>query len=321
MIRIDGPEQQRFKPCPVDSRWPGSLRCVHKDTVGLGSTSSAIRECQGMNGVVESGNVSSKRSIRYTPEELESFHRNGFLVLRGFVDAETLQLMRNATRHGLDGPIGPVEYEADVHYPGAPVSRTSIGGETIRRLKAAHGRDPVFTDWVSRPEVTGRLEQVLGGRVVMPLAHHNCIMTKQPRWGTVTRWHQDIRYWSFARPELVNLWIALGHEEESNGGLLVIPGTHTMSFSRERLDDALFLREDHPENVPLIDRRQAVELEPGDVLMFHCLTFHAAGQNHSDTTKCSAVFTFRQIDNLPRPETRSSEMGELLLPAADRGHS
>jgi phytanoyl-CoA hydroxylase len=274
-----------------------------------------------MNGVVDSASSPSTGSPRYSSEELERFQRDGALILRGFVDADTLQLMRNATRRGLEGPIGPVEYEADVHYPGSPTSRTAAGGETIRRLKAAHGRDPVFTEWVSRPEVTGRLEQVLGGRVVMPLAHHNCIMTKQPHWGSVTRWHQDFRYWSFARPELVNLWIALGHEEESNGGLQVIPGTHRVTFSRDRLDDALFLREDHPENIPLIASRQVVDLEPGDVLMFHCLTFHAAGQNHSEATKCSAVFTFRHVDNLPKPGSRSAEMGELLLPGIDHSGS
>lgn len=271
-----------------------------------------------MNGVTAPETASTSLAERYSPEELDQFARDGALIVRGLVDAETLRLMREATRRGLEGPIGPVEYEADVRYPGAPPSRAAAGGETIRRLKAAHGRDPVFTEWVSRPEVTGRLEQVLGGRVVMPLAHHNCIMTKQPAWGSVTRWHQDIRYWSFARPELVNLWIALGHEEESNGGLLVIPGTHRMTFARDRLDEALFLREDHPENAPLIAARRPVELEPGDVLMFHCLTFHAAGQNHSSATKCSAVFTFRHVDNLPRPGTRSSAMGELLLPSASR---
>jgi phytanoyl-CoA hydroxylase len=261
--------------------------------------------------------VASELSPRLSPDELACFARDGYLVMKGLVSENDLHLMRLATRRGLEGPIGPVEYEADVRYPGAPPSRTAHGGETIRRLKEAHGRDPVFTEWVSRPEIVGRLEQVLGGRVVMPLAHHNCIMTKQPDFGSETNWHQDFRYWSFARPELVNLWIPLGHETERNGGLFVIPGTHRQTYARERLDEALFLRTDHPDNHPLLDSKISVELEPGDLLMFHCLTFHAAGRNHTQTTKCSAVFTFRNLSNPPQPGSRSASMPELLLPAAD----
>ncbi len=148
----------------------------------------------------------------------------------------------------------------------------------------------------------------------MPLAHHNCVMTKQPRYSSETGWHQDIRYWAFERPELVSVWLALGRETPENGCLYVIPGTHTLPISRDRLDDALFLRPDLPENATLIAQKVPVELEPGDVLFFHCRTFHAAGRNRTEQTKYSVVFTFRPADNPPRPETRSASMPELLLP-------
>src|SRR5262249_36558013 len=154
----------------------------------------------------------------------------------------------------------PVEYEADLHYPGAPQSREGAGGDTIRRLKEAHGRDPVFTQWISHERLTARLQQLLGPRVVMPLAHHNCIMTKQPRFSSETGWHQDIRYWSFARPELISVWLALGHETTENGCLYLIPGSHRMEFSRSRLDEALFLRPDLSENAELISQKVAAPL-------------------------------------------------------------
>ena len=153
-------------------------------------------------------------------------------------------------------------------------------------------------------------------RVVMPLAHHNCIMTKQPRFSSETHWHQDIRYWSYQRPELVSVWIALGHETEENGCLYLIPGTQQMTFARPRLDDALFLRPELPENAALIERRVKAELEPGDVLFFHCRTFHAAGRNTTTQPKFSVVFTFRPADNPPNSGSRSASMAELLLPTS-----
>ena len=251
---------------------------------------------------------------RFSQEEQIAFLRDGYAIVRGLLDPATRETMSRVTAQGLAGEIAPVEFEADLHYPGAPASLAEEGGRTVRRLKQAQSRDPVFTEWICRPEVAGRLQQLLGPRVVMPLAHHNCIMTKQPRFSSDTLWHQDIRYWSFERPELVSLWLALGAERPENGCLSVIPGTHQERLSRDRFDAALFLRTDLPENQEILARQVPVQLDPGDVLFFHCRTFHAAGKNHTTQPKFSVVFTFRPEDNPPVPGSRSAGLPELLLP-------
>ncbi len=248
--------------------------------------------------------------------ELQQFYRDGYLIVPGLGSPAFVAAIRQMTAAHLAAQVEPVEYEADLHYPGAPESRTARGGDTIRRLKQAHDRHPAFREWLSSPAVAGRLRQLLGPRVVMPLAHHNCIMTKQPRFSSETHWHQDIRYWSYDRPELVSVWLALGRETLENGCLYLIPGTHHQAVARERLDDALFLRPDLPENQALIAAKVTAELEPGDVLFFHCRTFHAAGKNLTDQPKFSAVFTFRPADNRPLPGSRSAALPEISLPPA-----
>ena len=249
----------------------------------------------------------------FTPAEVEAFWRDGFVVVRGLVSPADVIRMRQITERGVRDEIAPIEYEADLNYPGAPRSRDAEGGRTIRRLKQAHSRDFLFTDWMIRPETLHRLQQLLGPKIVCPLAHHNCIMTKQPQFSSETGWHQDIRYWSFQRPELINAWIALGSERPENGCLQVIPGSHRLSLDRRCFDDELFFRSDLTENQPLIDSRMFVVLDPGDVLFFHCKTLHAASRNSTQETKCSVVFTFRAADNPPLPNTRSSSLPELLL--------
>lgn len=250
----------------------------------------------------------------FSPRDFQQFQQEGFVVARGLASPEVCSRMLDVTRTGLAEHILPVEYEADLHYPGAPASRSESGGDTIRRLKEAHGRDPVFVHWIAGVPISSRLHQLLGAQVVMPLAHHNCIMTKQPRFSSQTGWHQDIRYWSFSRPDLVSVWLALGDETPENGCLYVIPGTHRMDFARARFDEALFLRPDLAENADLIKRRVPVPLARGDVLFFHCRTFHSAGRNETDLTKYSVVFTFRGGDNPPLAGTRSGAFPELLLP-------
>lgn len=249
----------------------------------------------------------------FSTDEVAQFWRDGYLCVRGLVNSLHVAQMRRVTETGLREQIAPIEYEADLHYPGAPVSRDAAGGRTIRRLKQALSRDFLFTQWLLSPSVLGRLQQLLGPQVICPLAHHNCIMTKQPQYSSETGWHQDIRYWSYSRPELVNAWIALGREYAANGCLQVIPGTHRLEFDRARFDAELFFRSDLPENQALIQTRHYVELEPGDVLFFHCKTLHAATRNMTSESKYSVVFSFHGADTFPLENTRSSALPELVL--------
>lgn len=249
-----------------------------------------------------------------SPAEQEDFHRDGYLILRGFADAEQVAALRAVAEDQLRREVGPLEYEADLHYPGAPTSRNAEGGRTVRRLLQAQGRHPLFTQWLNQPALLTCMHQLLGPELVMPLAHHNCIMTKQPRFSSDTGWHQDIRYWAFERPELINAWLALGPEHAHNGCLRLIPGSQRMTFEKTQFADAAFFREDLPENRALLAQAATAELDAGDLLLFHCRTLHAATRNFSDQTKFSAVFTFRAGDNRPLPGTRSASLPELLLP-------
>jgi phytanoyl-CoA hydroxylase len=253
-------------------------------------------------------------STPFAHEDLTAFRANGFVVVRGMVDARLCERILEIARTELAAEAAPIEYEAQLHYPGAPESLDAPGGHTARRLLQACARHPVFRAWGTSSPVAARLRQLLVANVALAQAHHNCVMTKQPRYSSVTGWHQDIRYWSFERPELVSVWLALGEERPDNGCLSFLPGSHLMEFARERLDDALFLREDLPANRTLISTHVTPLLEAGDVVFFHCRTFHAAGANRTDRTKFSLVFTYHALDNSPLPGTRSAATPSLPLP-------
>ena len=163
---------------------------------------------------MSAGAVESLRPLTagFSSGEIEQFDRDGYVIVRGLGDSTVRERMLHVTLDGLHRRIEPVELETDLRYPGAPDSREVAGGETVRRLKQAHSRDYAFTQWITHAGVVARLQQLLGPDLVCPLAHHNCVMTKHPAYSSDTGWHQDIRYWSFRRPELVTVWLALGEE-------------------------------------------------------------------------------------------------------------
>ncbi|MGO4332039.1 phytanoyl-CoA dioxygenase family protein [Cupriavidus sp. 2TAF22] len=255
------------------------------------------------------------------PAELEAlnraFHADGFIVLRGFAPPEVCDRLEQVTRAQLAQAAAPVEYEAELGYPGAPASRDAAGGGTVRRLRQAYGRDEAFRQWASDPAVTQVVSTLLGEPVCLTLAHHNCVMTKHPHYGSQTGWHRDTRYWSFASPELVTVWLALGREDESNGVLRVIPGSHTVALEPGQLDAAEFLIESHPASQALLRGVRPLALARGDVLFFDSRLFHSAGRNSSEAVKLSAAFAYFGASNHPLPGTRSAEFGSVALPAGE----
>lgn len=246
--------------------------------------------------------------------QVADFERDGYLVLRGFAPPERCAELDREIDLCLDPPLGPLELEAELGYPGAPASIDHTGGQTPRRLLNAYSRGAPFRAWAREPALVAAVSQLLGDEeVALVQAHHNCIMTKYPKFGSQTGWHQDIRYWSFERPELVNAWLALGPEGSEQGGLRVLPGSHRLEISRQRFDDALFFRPDLADNEACLAEAVDVELERGDLLFFHCRLLHAAGCNASEVVKRSLVFTYNRLDNPAIPGSRSARLAPLPL--------
>lgn len=243
-----------------------------------------------------------------------AFASDGYLVRRKVFDTQQVSALIKAVDESLNPALAPVEFEADVHYPGAPESVTAPGGRTPRRLLNAYGRDALFRAVARDPAIVDTLKALMGSDdVLVSQNHHNCVMTKHPGFSSVTSWHQDIRYWRFDRRELVSVWVALGAETVNNGCLLVIPGSHRLEFEPGQFDAALFFREDYAPNAGLLASASPVELQAGDVLFFHSRTLHAAGRNETDIVKRSLVFTYRTACNMPIPETRSATYEDISV--------
>lgn len=250
-------------------------------------------------------------TVETKKEQIDALRRDGFVIVRGLVPAHECARVRERAQMQLAAAAAPLEREADLQYPGAPASSSAPGGGTVRRLLDAYGRDPAFAAFATSADVGGWMTTYFGEQVLLSRAHHNCMMTKHPQYGSLTGWHRDARYWSFARDDLVSAWFALGDETASNGGLWLIPGSHRPDFAPRSFDDAKFFRDDLPENQDVIRHAVSPTLAAGDVIFFHCNTLHAAGKNLGEQVKFSLVFTYHGASNAPQPGTRSTSRPEI----------
>jgi len=245
--------------------------------------------------------------------QLNSLRENGYVVVPRFMPTGELEHLNRVARSALAQRSEPIEFEADIQYPGAPASRTAAGGETVRRLLDAYGRDPAFAACATAPRTAEWMQAYFGEGVLMSRAHHNCLMTKHPRYGSLTGWHRDARYWSFQREDLVSVWLALGKEEARNGGLWFVPGSHALALEPPQFDDAKFFRTDQERNAALIESAVSPVLEPGDAVFFHAKTLHSAGKNESTQVKFSLVYTYHARGNHPVIGSRSASKDEVEL--------
>ncbi len=252
--------------------------------------------------------------FKLSAAQIETFHRDGYLVLRALVPPAIRELMLALTEAHLEAAVEPLEFEAEVGYPGAPASLAAPGGRTVRRLRGAYRRHRCLSAWAEDPGVIGAVRDLLDEPARLTLAHHNCIMTKHPEFGSATGWHRDIRYWSFERADLVCVWLALGPETPDNGGLQFIAGSHRLELAPEQLDGLHFLRPEVAENQRLMAQAVPLTLAAGDVVLFHSKLFHAAGPNTSDNIKCSIAFAYHGESNTPLPGSRSEAAGSIALP-------
>src|SRR3569832_2746477 len=132
-----------------------------------------------------------------TATQIAQFKQDGYLVLRGLAPPDLRERMRAVTLEHLQRAVPPLEFEAELGYPGAPPSLDAPGGQTVRRLQGAFARGEAFRARALNPALISDLRQMLGEPVSLALAHHNCIMTKFLVFGFVTGWHCVFCFWVF----------------------------------------------------------------------------------------------------------------------------
>ena len=131
---------------------------------------------------------------------------------------------------------------------------------------------------------------------------------KDARVGGAWAWHQDYGYWyqnGVLFPLLTSAFIAVDPATRENGCLQVIEGSHQLG----RIDHVLTGDQAGAdlERVDEVARSAStlvyVEMEPGDVLFFHCNLLHRSDQNRSDNPRWSMICCYNAARNDPYKES------------------
>ncbi len=243
--------------------------------------------------------------MNLSKQQKNEFHENGFLILKNFAQEELCEKILSLAKEDLKNKVPPYETEQEYYNE----EKSTV---TLRRLRQVYQRNDTFKQWMKNKEILPILEDLLQDKVVLTLAHHNSIMTKQAKISTVTFWHQDRRYWNFQNDDLISVWLCLDNEFLENGLLEFIPGSHKIDFDKEQFDENSNFLYEHKKNIELIKQKVHKNLYEGDVVLFHCKTLHHASKNMSNQNKISFVYTVKALSNEAIKNTRSDAQEVLL---------
>jgi phytanoyl-CoA hydroxylase len=175
---------------------------------------------------------------------------------------------------------------------------------TVSTLAVAERADLIrkFGDFIDtspallRAAMSARLHTALDalmgqGRVLL----QEMALVKPPRVSGEKPWHQDAAYFRGSDPSLMfGVWIALDPATRQNGCMEVIPGSHLLGPVPHVPAEDINLCTIRPDLVHL-DRRVALPMDPGDVLVFHSLIHHYTAANRSDQRRRALQFHYHQV--------------------------
>ena len=158
-------------------------------------------------------------------------------------------------------------------------------------LDTIHFRDDRLLPFLTSDAILDLVEPLIGPNIGLWSSH---FISKAPRTGKATPWHEDSAYWNGRMSSMANIvtvWLAIDRAFPENGSMGVVPGTHAGGFSEyERVDAQENIFETQVKGV---DESKATffTLEPNECSIHDSRIIHGARANGSESRR--AGYTMR----------------------------
>ncbi len=210
--------------------------------------------------------------VTLTPDQIETYHRDGVVILRGLISPQTLTSIEKAVTTNLDSPSSwSNDYTPE--------------GSTGRFFDD-------YVNWQRIPEygdtaLSGVLPQIAGQLMGtnQPRFFHEHVLVKEPGTSTPTPWHHDDPYYGVEGMDNVSIWVPLD-PIPTTIALRCIAGSHRLArrFIPNRfVDDSPYVAQaagfelfPSEEELEALGETIVCDVQPGDVVAFHFRTLHSA---------------------------------------------
>ena len=225
-------------------------------------------------------------------EQVEHYFREGYLVLPGFFDRDTIERVDRTIRQITDEALASGDHGKVLEVEPEPLD----GRPVARRIYNPFDVHEDFRTLATGEHLLDCIESLVGPDVNI---QHSKLNMKPPRVGSVVEWHQDLTYFPHTNDDLVTLLIYLDEATRENGCLRVLPRHHTHFFSHDTPDGwfAGMITEDLESG--RFGQPAVLEAPAGSVIFMHCITPHSSLPNNSGKPRRTLIFEYRAADSFP----------------------
>ncbi|MFD3436264.1 ectoine hydroxylase [Streptomyces sp. NPDC058685] len=246
--------------------------------------------------------------------DLTGFERDGFLTVEDLISDDEVALYRAE----LDRLIADPAVRADERSIIEPTS------QDVRSVFEVHKLSEIFASLVRDERVVGRARQILGSDVYV---HQSRINVKPGFGASGFYWHSDFETWhaedGLPNMRTVSVSIALTENRDTNGGLMIMPGSHKSFLGcagetpKDNYKKSLQMQDAGTPSDAALTRfadRHGIRLftgRAGSATWFDCNCMHGSGDNITPYARSNVFIVFNSVENVaeepfaapvPRPE-------------------
>ncbi|MGW4033501.1 ectoine hydroxylase [Streptomyces sp. NPDC004838] len=248
------------------------------------------------------------------PSDLDAFERDGFLGVPDQISDGEVALYRAE----MDRLIADPAVRADERSIIEPKS------QDVRSIFEVHRISEVFAALVRDERVVGRARQILGSDVYV---HQSRINVKPGFGASGFYWHSDFETWhaedGLPNMRAVSVSIALTENRDTNGGLMIMPGSHRTFLGcagatpQDNYKKSLRMQDAGTPSDAALTRladQHGIRLftgRAGSATWFDCNCMHGSGDNITPYPRSNVFIVFNSVENAavtpfaapaPRPE-------------------
>ena len=225
-------------------------------------------------------------------EDVQRYHRDGYLVVPDVLSAQDIEDLRQATDGFVEQSRQATAHTAvfDLepgHSPADP---------RVRRIKSPHLQHDAYARMVRHPGIVAVLCRLWGPNVRFDTSKLNL---KAAGFGSPVEWHQDWAFYPHTNDDLAAVGIMLDDFTPDNGSMLVIPGSHTGPVY-DHNTNGVFVGGIDP-STSGIDFSKAVMCtgRAGSITVHHARLLHGSSANISGRPRRFLLHQYRAGDAWP----------------------
>jgi ectoine hydroxylase len=232
--------------------------------------------------------------------ELEAFERDGFLPVEELLADEEVAVYREE----LDRLVADPAVRADERAIVEP------GSQAVRSVFEVHRISDVFARLVRDERVVGTARRILGSDVYV---HQSRINVKPGFGASGFYWHSDFETWhaedGLPRMRTVSVSIALTRNHDTNGGLMIMPGSHRTFLGcagatpKDNYKRSLQMQDAGTPSDEALTRladAHGIRLftgRAGSATWFDCNAMHGSGDNITPYPRSNVFIVFNSVEN------------------------